>query len=493
MPVSQPPILINGAYRDCFNIINHKIGPFEYTAPARKYLVLRNSVFGSTNIRIFKSLDGGVTWGAGVDTANEPPNSGGYDVTEQNGVIHVIYQPNAGGGVRYISFNTTTDQWSSIVTGGPSPLITFRSVISSTGVIAVIYPVLSGSATYLRYVFFSAGAFGSPADFTTNTAFVVDRLQNAMIDSADLIHVWYITADGNTSFNSYNHNTLTLGGVVGVVTAIINHPGGIFNISTGVCSEWIDNGVHKLVAPNFTVTNNPQVAAAYISDNLTGTNWSLVTFDLTPAVSSGGDDVEVFSLTDSTGTILYVFWIALDYSDPLNVIDRLYYAADDGSGVSQPVLMYDAVTNPELEDPTIDPTDQDLHTLSVSFLSAGNFGIYTALEQNGLCSGYYLLDENCAILFSPAAVSGIVTLPAMSGAYYSTPFLAYEVGGETFEYTFTSAPPGDLAMQTTSGTERTVTGPIIVDDGIVIAGEPVYSEYQTPVTTTWGGHVRLVE
>jgi hypothetical protein len=76
-------------------------------------------------------------------------------------------------------------------------------------------------------------------------------------------------------------------------------------------------------------------------------------------VTAGGEDAELYSLVSNDGLTLYIFWIALDYTDPTNVIDRLYYASStDGINWSLPILMYDAVTNPQLEDPTILDTNQ---------------------------------------------------------------------------------------------------------------------------------------
>lgn len=492
MPVTVPPVIYDLASpaRDAQGF--GYIGPFEYTSPNRQYTVLRCGVFGTSQIRVYKSLNSGQSW-AIMDQANGPPDSTNYKVEERNGILHIFWQPNAGGALHYKPFDTATDTWGIAVTvGAPSPALgVFRTALNtSTGDIAILFQALTGGGfAYLRYNIFSAGAFGTDTDFTTGTANKDDNLKNLVIDPNHVVHVIYRKVNTITTASNFIHRTLTFAGVIGSEDII----------DTGSSAAIYRSMIlgTKIILVTEDGGNLP---AVYVAPDYNTPVWGpLTTIAVGPIGFSEG-----FGLTSLDGLTAYYFWIVLDYSDPLNVIDRLYYqSTTDGVTWADPILMYDAVTNPQLEDPSELPTDQDLHTLSVTQLLNGTFGIYTALEENGFCAGYALLDDACNILFTPVAVAGVVTMPPASQAHYSEPVIAYEVGGETMVYTITPpAPPtvthidGGMINVQIAGqgtTTYTTTGPVTTDSGIVITGQPVYPTYQTPVVQTVRGHVRLFQ
>jgi hypothetical protein len=321
-------------------------------------------------------------------------------------------------------------------------------------------------------------------------------LFNTQIDSGDLTHAYY-TQDNRVLLGDkeLHHRTLSLGGVVGAENIIDSALVDIDRITIGRCSQFTTLFVPVI----YFLGSLPPLAKVWVSNGIGSTpTWTLEVVDTAPVVTAGGEDAELYSLVSNDTLTLYIFWIALDYTDPTNVIDRLYYASStDGINWSLPILMYDAVTNPQLEDPTILDTNQDIHTLSISQLLDGTFGISTALEENGFCAGYALIDgaSTCVITTIPATISGTVTLPPqpITQAHYSSPLIAFEFGGETFSYEITSPQqlPDGLHMQNNTGTQVSQTGPIVVNDGILIAGTPTYSEYQTPVVTTVAMQLRL--
>lgn len=498
--VTLPPAIISSGARQDFKTGYDHIGPFEFSSPSRLYIVLRQSDFGTGWLDVYKSTDGGATSTA-QDHANRPLNTRFYAAAQQGNNICVVWSdgtaPTANP-LRFQIFDASTDTWGAVVSGGPTPTgagDNFYVMASSTGVFYVVYMVrVSGTQFFLAVTPISGGAWGVQTAITTSTPNVLDRIGNVQIDPNDTIHVIYA------------HNVLLVSNAIkdlmvatpGLTTSEVDVENPSSNTFSALLPSVPAIWGNDIAIPYFTVVAGQNMPAVWVGTNYAAPTYGVLTPVLTtPVCTLGGDDAAEYYAVAIGGT-LYVFFIVLDYSDPLNVIDQMWFVSNNGSGWddSNAQLFYDAVTNPQLEDPAEDPNDQFLHTISITSLTSGTFGVYTAMEENGECSGYYLLNStsSCTILFDPPELAGVVVMPQVDNAHYNENLIAFEVGGETFEYTVTGgtipdglslAPPGSPMM-------TTQTGPITSSTGIQIQGQPTYSEYQGEVTTTWGLNVRLV-
>lgn len=502
MAVTLPPVLLSStepvrtpSFPDTY------FGPFEYGGAL--YLAEQSNTITGTPKRIMKSTDNGATW-APQDTGNQPLSvTSRGSVVRSGSILTMFYPENTAALVTVCTFDMATDLFGTPVSSADVTIGSELILRASNGDCFLLFRAVAT----MSYAIYSSGSI-SPA--TVIIASAIDPL-NALIDENDLVHFWY------NSGGDIFHRTATMAGVISAPDLVYNGPA-LGRYTIGRPTIWLDpnDGIKKLIVP----TNDPPEAYGSMG-YLEGTPatsatpaWAFV--NVFGSLPASWDSTHPFSFVDSDG-VLHVWWINLDFTppDPADIIDRIYYNSNDGSGWGEPVLFYDEVTNPQLNDPTIDPYDQFIHTLSVSKLLNGLFGVATALEENSLCAGYYLLDGTCDIeievgpaptqshpSFVPAFTiamgeTGPFPLPpARAGrAYSEQEILPSENGGsgQEFEYTVTSGsmPPGITIGAPSS--PRTTTGPIRSTGGFTIQGTPTLTPFTGPTTYQWTGPIRLIQ
>ena len=385
MSVSSPPVIVDlAAPAKSSPSIRTYFGPFENGSAL--YLI-QQSVGTPFRQNVYKSTDGGVTW-ATQDSGNRPTSADQRgSVVRVGNVLYILYAAFVGGALTVSSFNMSTDLW---VAPSNSGLTTDAEIILAVSN-GDIYTLrwLSGSSA-IHYATFIGGVWANGGSIVSS----VTQMLGAIVDSNDLIHFWFRAAGG------IRHRTLTTGGVVGASSDIQAFGGA----AVGPPSIWTDpgDGIAKLIIPSEQPPASATSKAGYYEgDPATATSptWSFVPVETT--LDATWESSAEFSFVDGAG-VLYLFWIMLDFSpvDPADIIDRMYYAFNDGSGWSAPFLFYDEVAFPQEEDPGIDPYDQFLHTLSAVKLADGSFGVATALEENSFCAGYYLIDGGSDLAIS---------------------------------------------------------------------------------------------
>ncbi len=510
--ITQPPVIFETAGVPARAGFTYPaFGPYEYTAPARLYQVLIDQV--TSALAVYKSIDGGATWTA-QDAANGPILNGGgtvslnYAVTQRGNILSIIYPPLVYTGQRIVTFDVSTDTFGAPSAAGPTAQlrIAYLLQLPSSGDLYAIYEKPATSPQSIFYAVFSGGIWATPVQITAET--LNSSLLVVLLDPDERIHVYYDIPGSELK------EVTVLAGVVAAATTVRTGGGNDDFNEMGQPTIW---GT-KIVLPYIFEVGGIPLAAVLVGDTFAGpTTWDAPhVIDTVPTVTIAGEDLYVFALVSLDGLTAYVFWIALDYGNPSAVIDQMWYASNSGSGWSAPILYYDAVANPQQEDPSVLPINQDLHTISVAALSNGTFGVATAMEENSFCAGYFLLEGagacDITITVTPHG-SGPVTVPndgsvfALPPAYGLTPYTfsgplttpnapalmkAVEGGGppQNFEY---SIPTGNLPAGMSLGGSITgsASAPVQSSTGLSFQGTPTENP-SGPVTVIWTGKVKLV-
>ncbi len=491
--VTTPPININNATDRGEAPFS---GPFEIGA--NFYLVTIEST-PVQGIHVWKSADK-LTW-ALKDSANQPSATGGfYDVVLIGTVFSIAFaQGSPASTLEVITFDTGTDTY-----GTPAVDSTF-SLVSNVRMVALsdnsLVLVYQKPDTSIKFTTFAAGVFGVEVAFAAAASQFV---ASAVVDAIDVTHVfWSKTVAGTTTLN---HTKITAG-VVGAPQAV--HANGNSTFTRTGKSNAVIWGT-KLVFPSCDDAGN--LAGVWIGTPIAAPVWTFTLVDTIDWAGAGfpaESDDETFVFVDS-GT-LYVFWIALDPSDPSNVLDREYFSSNDGSGWADPAIFYDAVTDPQTFDPVSDE-DQFIHVTNFTKLSDGSFGGLIALETPTFCAPFYLLPGDCDITItvtphgaSPITVPDDGMVYVLPHAYGLTQYSfsqgtvgapalmqAVEGGGppQTFEY---SIPQGNMpaGMSLGGSLSGSSSPPVQSSGGLSFQGTPNFNP-TTPQTFIIKGKVRLV-
>ncbi len=508
--ITQPPAIVGSALMpgrmgtfsplDIFN--------YEFTAPSRQYQVVISQ--DDFKVAVYKSTDGGATW-VSQDAANRPAvfsGSQGCSSARRGNIFTICYPPSAGGGLRVITFDCSTDTFGAISAAGPTAKFgqSWMLQLPSNGDCYIYYARVP-TIEIIYYQVFSGGVWGGEVQLTSEVSNSFPA--NVLLDPDERMHIFYRV------LNTLKDITV-LAGVIGAANVV--------RVGTGQDSfselgQPAILGTDIILPYTFDEFNTGQALAAVIVGGPYNnpTTWAApLVIDTIPTVSVNGADTTLCAVPSLDGLTVTVFWISLDYSsfpNPAGIIDQMWYSQNSGFGWGAPVLYYDAVTNPQLEDPGEDPFAQDLHTISVIALLNGTFGACTALEENGFCAGYYLVAEACDIVITVTPQAGGVPVvvpdngevfalpPAISGQSYPTQIIQgteAAVPSASVEYTVVSGspPPGVfVGGPVPAPTPQFPTPTTTTTVGIPVYGtptNPVDPAVPTgPVTWTWHSQVRL--
>lgn len=117
----------------------------------------------NTGFEMMKSTDGGVTWTA-MDTANAPATGGGSGWFDQPSHTFWTCYADLGNQLGVAKFNTTTDKWATVATGGPATGLAYGCALRSDGSLFCCYS--GSSASQLSALSFNTGTstFGPEFD-----------------------------------------------------------------------------------------------------------------------------------------------------------------------------------------------------------------------------------------------------------------------------------------------------------------------------------------
>jgi len=484
--VTDPPILINNATDRGTAPFS---GPFEIGSAL--YLV-SNETTPTPGIHVWKSLDSGATWTL-QDSANQPTTDGdSYDVTLIGTVFFIAVQNiviNPNENLQMITFDTATDTYGALVDSGRTVALGANVRMAALSDLSLVI-VYQKPDTSIKFTTFAAGVFGAEVAFAAAAS---QAPRAIVIDLSDVAHVfWSKTVTGTTTLN---HTTITAG-VVSAPQAVHANTNSVFVTSKSPAVIWGD----KLVFPSRTDIAATAAAGVWIGTPIAAPVWS---FELVDDIDwpglgfPGESDVLPFVFLGGDG-LLYVFWTALDYDDIANIIDREYYKTNDGSGWSDPILFYDAVTDPQTADP-VAPEDQFIHVTNFTLLSDNTtIGAFIALETPTFCAPFYLIPTPCDPVVT---VNGIVVPnngepfalpPGVEGQPYGPVQIVFSEGpSESWEY---SIPVGNLPPGLTMGpgTPSNPAPTTTTEVGVPIQGTPTFTSFSGPVTTFFTMRGRLI-
>ncbi len=451
--ITTTPVLINNATDRGEAAFS---GPYELSGARYLVSIETTPVQG---VHVWKSIDSGASYTL-MDSANQPVGGGGfYDVLAIGNVLYVAVAENLLTpklGIK--TFDTSTDTWGGfvdstyLVAGG-----VLRIANLSTNAVYVFY---QAPDTSIRYTTFIAGVFGLEI---TISAAASQALQGVVVDNIDTIHFfWRKAVAGITSLN---HTTI----IAGVVSApqLVHSASNFLFCSSGKSNPTIDGA--NIVFPSVDDTNFR--AGIYNGTPLASPTWTFQQvddIDWTGLGFAGESDDEVFVFEN--GGVLYCFWIALDFDNIGNIIDQEYYKTRTAGVWSGAVLFYDAVTNPQTDDP-VPPENQFIHATNFAKMIDSTFGSFIALETNTFCAPYSLVDQGgggCSFTITPIVIAHSV----IGGERYDSQvqIIGSEVGGApvqviTYSVVSGALPPGmTIGKRVSQGaqlSQTTSTGPIV--------------------------------
>lgn len=379
--VLAPPIIIDGTSpaRDDFNG-SHYFGPF--VIGANLYAVLASNLPagpGTRFLNVYKSTNNGLAW-TNLDTANRPIlNSGSqeFDVILNGSVLKIVYVvPGVNHVARIVTFDTGTDTFGAVSADGPIAH-SVKLVQFASGDVCVWYNQLT--LGLCAAVIFSGGVWGAATTIPNGK----NNVATAVLGANDVAQLFYYDTNA-PGFNLF-YRTFTNPGVMGAEQAVLSSAflanQNENSVPVGRISIW--NGNFK--APYYDANGH---AAIFTGAPYTAPVWDAGVLVDTLTWGVNEQDSDGFTLVDANNNLI-LFWNSEDTGNVVPV-DQMYYAINSGSGFAAPVLFYDAVANPQLQDPAQTPASQFLHTLSAVRFTNGNFGVITAMEENGFCAGYYL-------------------------------------------------------------------------------------------------------
>jgi hypothetical protein len=496
--ITAPPINVNNATDRGEAPFS---GPFE-PGDGFFYLVTIEST-PVQGLHVWRSADK-QTWTL-LDSANQPDATGGfYDVALDGAILRIAFaEGSPASTLQAVTFNTAgAGSWGVPVdstfdiAGG-----VIRLVVLSDSSLVICY---QKGDTSIQFTTFAAGVFGVE---TVIHAAAAQSVFSAVVDAIDVTHVFW--NESVTGTITLYHSKITAG-VVGARQAVHANTNQFF------CTSGKSNAVISGASLVFPSANDAGTrAGVWIGTPLAVPVWTFTLIDdidWTGLGFAGESDDETFVFVDPATGNLYAFWIALDFDDPLNIIDREYYKVFDGATWSDPVLFYDAVTDPQTFDPVSD-ADQFIHATNFTVLSDGSFGALIALETPTFCAPFYLL-AGCDITItvtphgsSPVTVPDDAQVFALPPAYGLTPYTfggssptpnapallqAVEGAGppQNFEYSITqgSLPQGMFLGASISGQ---TSPPVQSSTGLSFQGTPADNP-TTPQTFVIRGKARLV-
>ncbi len=429
------------------------LGPIE--SGGGRYFVLFGRTDGSSDvtIRVTKSVDSGATW-ATQDIANEPDVefAGGLDVTTFGTDIFIVYASTLAA-IREITFSMATDTYGSPTAdksfASTVSLVNLRAVRVSNGDIFAFFDV--NDFPGIQYAKLSGGVWGANQSIEAGGGSDSYRLLSVVIDSTDLMHVFYQTRINTGSTRQLSYRSLTTAGTLGSRVTVASQVNVDWNI--GHVSVWGDN----LVIPASPVSSSLK-AGVFVGAGLASPVFASFVLLDTNTQMFGFSDLYLYSFTSQDGVTDYVFWSSQAGIGNNSELDAIYYSSNLGMGWSAPVLFYDANSFPPPE--TIAPDDQFIHRISIAVLNSGLFGTAVNLESSafdGACIGFTLIDSTGGEL----AISCNNPPPGTVGQPYTHDLLA---SGGTPPYTFAvtvGALPDGLTLDASTGE---ISGTPTVDD-----------------------------
>ncbi len=158
--------------------------------------------FGTKQVGVAKSTDDGVTW-AIQDQANEQIYGGSCSTADGGSLLSFAFNHFTPTEIRLQLFNTATDTWGSVVTGGPTDPIfgsgtgqhLLHAILSNGDRVVCWETGIGGGNDRLKVALYN-GAWQAPITIQTSTGGHQVELFSLLVDSSDRVHI--LRNDTNT-------------------------------------------------------------------------------------------------------------------------------------------------------------------------------------------------------------------------------------------------------------------------------------------------------
>jgi hypothetical protein len=276
--------------------------------------------------QMFKSTDSGATW-SNVDAANAPNGFSGaaeqnwnIDTEIHGGVIHVLYR-SAATTLAVARFNTATDLWTTSLgdctTASPVPYQCSLAIRSDGDVL--VFHTDSAEQNNILYDVYEGVSWSSGNAFLTRTGSLTAYPLCAVMDSADICHVFFLDPGDGTHYSWLSiDGSNTLGDIVDIDT------GTSVNVDRTMAANFLIYdvaGTDTVLSTN--VTANDDLDANVVTLEAASAAGGLAA--QTSDIHTGTDLGENILATFRHNNVSYIFWSEVDDSDIL-------YISNNGSG-----------------------------------------------------------------------------------------------------------------------------------------------------------------
>lgn len=301
-----------------------EVGPFEIGG--NLYAVLH--VLSSSTVQVWKSTDGGNTWGE-QDAAHHPTySSTSFFATTSGTTIYIAYIA-TGMVIRVIPFDTSTDLWGTATSDGPVANLMFTGshrpvpmARRSDGSYVVLYhgsteSVMGSSYTRVKYARYSGGSWTSNVDVAGTGGQVNYDVRTVVLGSSDRVHlIWSDATNSDLKHRSLTSGN-TLNGIQDIDTSVT-----IGAHSVGLPLAYVDGANTKMVIPYVDSTSELRAARTTSADSPT---WSITEAISATSTSNPEHANANCGAVAADGTTIYAFW-------PDDTTQDMYYDQDAGSG-----------------------------------------------------------------------------------------------------------------------------------------------------------------
>ncbi len=346
------------------------------------YAILRDDVV-NFNIRMYRSLDGGLT-SVELDAANSPLFGSSAGFVFSGSTCHVFFKALGTNILSYIPFDLLTNTWGAVVPSlvnmgiGGFPIY---AGVRSTGEIIVFYRRAGlPLATECWYMAFNAGIFGAEVQVSGTPGEPVGTTKSAnglLVDASDVVHFFYAPVVFFGNYTQY-HRGMSAANVLDVRQNLYLVPSATTNGPiTGVPT--VDSAGVLSLPFNRYIGAGPIWHTSILYGTtaaMTSPVWTDATIDATePAANTGfvGGNTVTFAHLNAAGDLM-VWWntVYIPYGT-----NKLLYSTRVAGVWSAPVPYYrlGVDANP---DPAV--ANQFLHDISVVNLGVGGFGVLISAE-----------------------------------------------------------------------------------------------------------------
>ncbi len=339
------PYLIESTTTNIGQPLSQFQGPFKRGADW--YAALNDftiAPFGTKLVGVSKSLDDGVTWSM-QDQVHEPVYGGNCSTADGGTKLSFAFNHFTPTDIRLVLFDTTTDTWGSVTTGGPTdPIFGLGAgehllhAILSNGDRVVCWETGTGGGNNSLKVILYNGAWQSPITIQSSSGGNRIELFGLLVDSSDRVHI----LRKSTATNQLIYCQFVAGALSSDTT--------LAGTWTSILSNY---GLYLTSSDEIIFPLKGTIGSAFVN-LLRGSPSASPVFTVQPVVDPTlvCDSVQIAVRPDES--VLYVVTYLVDPT-PFDHATIQWYSQTQPSGAwdVSPTLLWDEVTDPPTPPQTI--------------------------------------------------------------------------------------------------------------------------------------------